>query len=119
MEKTTRALTCIVCPRGCQMQVTLEDGVPVSVCGNICPRGKTYAEAECTHPVRTLTSTIRLQDGRILPVKTNGAIPKHLLFDAMDIVGGLHPAAPVALGQVILQNLLDTGVDVVATADAE
>ena len=117
--KTQRELTCIVCPRGCQLTVTLEDGKPVAITGNICPRGKTYAEAECTNPVRTLTTTVRLADGKVLPVKTNGAIPKGLLFSAMAEVNALRPALPVKAGDILIFNLLDTGIDLVATADSE
>ena len=117
--KTQRELTCIVCPRGCRLTVTLEDGKPVAITGNICPRGKTYAEAECTNPVRTLTTTVRLADGKVLPVKTNGAIPKGLLFSAMAEVNALRPALPVKAGDILISNLLDTGIDLVATADSE
>lgn len=116
---TTRELTCIVCPRGCGLKVTLEEGKPTDIVGNACPRGKTYAEAECTHPVRTLTSTVRMDNGKVVPVKTAGAIPKELLFDAMKEINALCPAAPVKAGQVLLSNLLETGVDVVATAESE
>ena len=117
--ESKRNLTCIVCPRGCLLTVTLEDGKPTAVTGNICLRGKTYAEAECTHPVRTLTTTVRLADGRVLPVKTADAIPKDLLFAAMAEVNALRPLAPVKAGEILIENLLETGVPVIATADSE
>ena len=52
-----RELTCVACPMGCQMTASIDNGVVVSVTGNTCPRGKKYAETECTHPVRPLTTT--------------------------------------------------------------
>ena len=117
--ETKRNLTCIVCPRGCLLTVTLEDGKPVAIEGNLCPRGKTYAEAECTNPVRTLTTTVRLADGRVLPVKTTDAIPKDLLFAAMAEVNALRPTAPIKAGEILIENLLEIGVRVIATADSE
>ena len=71
-----RELTCIVCPMGCQLTAELEDGKVVSVSGFTCPRGKQYAIDECTHPVRTLTTTVRCTDGGVVAVKTNRPIPK-------------------------------------------
>ena len=72
-----RELTCIVCPRGCNLTVELSDkGEVLSVVGNACKRGAVYAQNECTHPMRTVTSTIRCADGRIVPVKTGDVIPK-------------------------------------------
>ena len=53
----TRSLTCIICPRGCLLEVELGENIAVS--GNLCPRGKVYAENECTNPQRTVTSTVR------------------------------------------------------------
>lgn len=117
--ESKRNLTCIVCPRGCLLTVTLKDGNPTLIEGNLCPRGKTYAVAECTNPVRTLTTTVRLADGRVLPVKTNNPIPKDMLFAAMAEINALRPAAPIKAGEILIENLLETGVCVIATADSE
>ena len=68
----TRELTCIVCPKGCQMKAELENGVVTAVEGFTCPRGKQYAIDECTHPMRTVTSTVRTDNGGVIPVKTGG-----------------------------------------------
>ena len=114
MATQVKQLTCIVCPRGCQMTVTLKDGKPTQIEGNQCKRGADYATAEFVHPTRTLTTTVRLQSGDILPVKTNKPIPKELLFDAMKVISALHPTAPIQVGDVLISNLLDTGADVVA-----
>ena len=100
------------------MTVTLEDGKPVHIEGNQCPRGVDYATSEFLHPARTLTTTVRLQNGALLPVKTNKPIPKELLFEAMKVISALHPALPVLIGDVLLSDLLETGADVVACANA-
>ena len=110
----TRELTCIVCPRGCDLYVTIEDGKVISVGGNACRRGVTYAENECTHPVRTLTTTVRLADGRMLAVKTKDPIGKEKLFSAMKEINALHPCAPIKAGQVLAEI---EGAAIVACAD--
>ena len=108
-------LICIVCPRGCHLQVDEENGYAVT--GNSCPRGAQYGAAELQHPVRVLTSTVRLTgcEARRCPVKTNAAIPKELLFEAMRALDAVELTAPVKVGQVALADLLGTGVDVVCT----
>ena len=58
-----RELTCIGCPLGCALTVTMEEGTVVSVTGNTCPRGDAYARKEVTNPTRIVTSTVRVQGG--------------------------------------------------------
>ena len=82
-----RNLTCIVCPRGCALTVKFdEEGKVASVSGNACKRGVTYAENECTHPVRTVTTTVRCENGEVIPVKTTCPIPKEMMMDIMKIL---------------------------------
>lgn len=116
----TRNLTCIVCPRGCQLAVELgADGTVLSVTGNTCPRGKQYAIDECTHPMRTVTSTVRTSDGGVIPVKTDRTIPKELMFDCMKQINGAVATLPTHIGDVVIGNLLGTGANVVVTANKE
>ena len=112
-----RELTCIVCPIGCQLSVTLENGVVTEVVGNTCPRGKQYAIDECTNPVRTITTTARTSDGGVIPVKTANPIPKDLMFDCMKEIDKAVVTLPAQIGDVVIKNLLGTGVDVVVTAN--
>ena len=113
-----RNLTCIVCPRGCNLVVKFgEDGSIVEILGNACKRGITYAENECTHPKRTVTSTVRCADGRIVAVKTADVIPKERVFDAMREINACRPDGEIRIGDVIIENVADTGVAVVATAN--
>ncbi|MFA5562411.1 MAG: DUF1667 domain-containing protein [Eubacteriales bacterium] len=113
----TKTMTCILCPRGCELEVTLENGRFAAVKGNTCARGKGYAQDETTHPVRTLTTTVRMTNGGLLPVKTSKPLPKELLFRAMEEVNRLMAPADTEIGTVLLADLLGTGADVVATAD--
>ena len=113
-----RNLTCIVCPRGCDLKVILDDsGSVISVAGNSCKRGLVYAEDECTHPRRTVTSTVRCESGGVVAVKTSGTVPKELVFDVMRCINSAVAPDLVKLGDVIIENVLGTGVDVVATAN--
>lgn len=115
----TRALTCIVCPKGCQLKVELENGAITEVTGFTCPRGKQYAIDECTHPMRTVTSTVRAQTGEVVPVKTNRTIPKELVFDLMKEINRTTVSLPVHIGDAVITNALGTGADVVVTANLE
>lgn len=119
MEK--QELTCIVCPMGCSLEVTLEDGKVLSVKGNGCPRGEAYGKNECTHPTRVLTTTMAVTGGKkpVVSVKTAGAIPKELLFEAMTKVNGMSIPSPIQMGQVLIPDLCGTGIDLVATGTVE
>lgn len=116
-----RELTCIVCPRGCALSVELceEDGKVkvLSVEGNGCRRGVTYAQSECTAPVRTLTTTVRTSGGGVVAVKTAAPIPKEKMMEAMGVLARVTAKEPVKIGDTVVKNILETGVDVVATAN--
>ena len=113
MEK--RILTCIVCPRGCTLDVTLDGGRVIKVEGNACRRGETYANDECQSPKRTVTTTMRCEGGAVIPVKTERAIPKELVFSAMKEINAVLAPNAVRVGDVLLKNVAGTGVDVIAT----
>ncbi|MBQ7930124.1 MAG: DUF1667 domain-containing protein [Clostridia bacterium] len=119
----TKELTCVVCPAGCPMTVTLdENGNVISVTGNTCARGKKYAESEITHPVRTLTSTVTvLANGvkQMCPVRVDKPIPKETMFDAMKIIRGLKVNAPVKTGDVICADFIEEGTNLIACKDFE
>ena len=119
-KKMIRELTCIVCPKGCQLKVTLdEDKKVVSVEGATCKRGVEYANNECTNPMRTVTSTCAIIGGGVVPVKTNGTIPKSLVFECMKSINEARVEADAPIGTVVIANVLDTGVDVVTTRNAK
>ena len=108
-------LTCIVCPMGCQLEVELSDGKVVSVKGNTCPRGEKYAIDECTHPTRTLTSFVKVEGCEMASVKSEAALPKDKIFDCMKEINKVVLKAPVKIGDVVVENILGTGVNIVAT----
>ncbi|MCC5896698.1 MAG: DUF1667 domain-containing protein [Phormidium sp. GEM2.Bin31] len=116
--ETTHYL-CIGCPMGCRLEVDDVDGEVVEVRGNSCRRGDAYGRQEHVAPTRMVTTTVRVENGRWarLPVKTRDAIPKELMGDLCDALHTLTLQAPISMGDVVLPNALDTGVDVVASRD--
>lgn len=113
-----RELTCIVCPRGCALTVELaEDGGVLSVSGNVCKRGEKYATDECTNPMRVVTSTVRCADGEVVSCKTADSVPKALIFEVMNEINKTVAPASVKIGDVVIENVLETGVNVVVTSN--
>ena len=116
-----RKLTCIGCPMGCSLVVTLNNGEIVSVTGNTCKRGKIYGQKEVTNPTRIVTSTVRISGGTIpmVSVKTREDIPKEKIFDCIQALKTVEVQAPVHIGDIILKNVAGLGVDLVATKNVE
>lgn len=115
-------IICVACPMGCGITVEASDsGEILSISGNTCKRGDAYARAECTNPVRSLTTTVKVSGGvsPLVPCKSAGALPKGLIFDCANELRSLEIEAPVALGDVIVKNILSTGIDIVATNHCE
>ena len=115
----TRELICIGCPMGCQLTVNMEDADNITVTGNTCPRGEAYGKKEVTNPTRIVTSSVKINDGTIarVSVKTENDIPKGKIFDIMIEIREVTVTAPIHIGDVIIKNVADTGVDVIATKD--
>lgn len=108
-----KELICITCPRGCHLKV--DDNMNVT--GNFCPRGKVYAINELTHPVRVVTSTVKLT-GSVYPrvsVKTKDPIPKDKIFDVMNEINKVTLKVPVHIGDIAIKNVLGLNVDIVVT----
>lgn len=113
----TRELICINCPLGCGLTVTLKDKEVVKVEGNTCPKGEAYGKKEVTDPTRIVTSTVRVSGG-VLPVvsvKTASDIPKEKIMDCAEALKSVKIQAPVAAGDVVLENVCGTGISVIAT----
>ena len=119
MEK--RELICIGCPLGCMLTVEMNGEEVVNVTGNTCPRGKTYAEKEVTNPTRIVTSTVKVTGGDRPSVacKTKSDIPKSKIFDVARALKDVEATAPVKIGDVLVEDIAGTGVQIVATSHAE
>lgn len=120
MSKTVE-LTCIGCPMGCALTVKLADGQVENVTGNECGIGVKYAKAECTNPTRMLTSIVKVKNGEInmLPIKTDKDIPKDKLFESVELLKETIVDAPIKVGDIIIENILGTGVNFIATREIE
>lgn len=105
-------LVCVNCPKGCRIQVEMEENKILSIEGNSCPKGKQYAESEIICPMRILTTTVKIEGGcqNVLPVVTEKEIPLAKMDEAMEEVRTIHVQSPVTMGQVIKEDLAHTGV---------
>ena len=112
-------LICIGCPLGCPLTVEMEGSEVKAVSGNTCPRGDAYARKEMTNPTRIVTSTVRVAGGRLamVSVKTASDIPKGKIFDCVKALKDVEVKAPVKIGDVIVENVAGTGVNIIATKD--
>lgn len=114
----TRNLTCIGCPLGCAITVTIDDET-INITGNTCKRGADYAAKEVTHPTRIVTSTVCVEGGSIpmVSVKTEHDIPKEKIMEVMDNINDVTVKTPVHIGDVIVTDVAGTGVNVIATKE--
>ncbi|MBZ2173653.1 DUF1667 domain-containing protein [Schnuerera sp. xch1] len=114
---------CIVCPIGCKLTIKedpkSDDGYIVE--GNNCPRGEIYGKKEVTNPTRVLTTTAKIVGAHLnrIPVISNDGLPKDKLFKCMEIINSLEVSAPIKLGDVVVENIMGTGVDIVASRSME
>ena len=117
MDVEKRQFTCAVCPDGCEIDVELRDGEAVSMTGNKCAKGKEFVLQELEEPMRVLTTTVSIKGARwaMLPVRTDKAIAKRLLFSAVQELASLELQAPVRVSDVIVTNVAGTGANVIAT----
>ena len=107
-----RELICIGCPMGCPIVVKMEDGKVVSVTGNTCPRGDAYARKEVTDPTRIVTTTVRVADGKVPMINDK-------IFDCIAALRGVTIKAPVHIGDIVLENVAGTGVNIVAAGNVD
>ncbi len=116
MHKT---ITCIVCPRGCEMEVEYNKNEIIKVKNNFCKRGELYTKEEILSPKRVVTSTVKVINGNlnVIPVKTNKPIKKQLIFQVMDKIFKAKVDAPVKIGDIIIKNVDGDGTDIVATSN--
>lgn len=114
-----QSIICIGCPMGCAVTLTTDDGKVASITGHKCKEGEKYVLDEYNNPVRTLTATVLTQNSsqRLLAVRTTAPILKTKLVPGMMALAEVRAKPPIKMGGVIISNLLDTGVDVVATGD--
>lgn len=122
-----RTLTCIGCPMGCQVKIEYEvkndsvDMDSILVTGNTCPRGKSYAISEITNPTRTVTGTVGVEnrEGIVVSVKTDAPVPKDKIFDVAQEMFRIKAVAPVRIGDVVCENICETGCNLIITKNID
>ncbi len=110
----SKEFICIICPKGCHIKVDGEN-----ITGYTCLRGLNYVKQESVNPVRTLTSTV-LVDGEldlVCPVKTSGEIPKKEIFNVMNEINKIKVKKPIKMNQVLIENVLNLGVNIISTKE--
>jgi CxxC motif-containing protein len=119
MEK--RELVCIGCPLGCALTAEIGDNNEVRITGNNCKIGQEYGIKECTNPTRILTSTVEIigRDDIMLPVKTESDVPKDKIEVCIKALKGIKVNAPINIGDIILEDVANTGVNFIATRTIE
>lgn len=117
MDTDKKRFTCVICPIGCDIDVELPVSDEVPMEGNKCEKGKEFVLQELEEPMRTLTTTVRIDGAKwaMLPVRTDGPIPKRLLFKVIDELSDIELQAPVKLSDVIVVDIAGTGANMVAT----
>jgi CxxC motif-containing protein len=112
-----KEMICIGCPMGCYLSVDYVGKTIADVSGNRCKVGLEYAEKEISNPERTLTTTVKVKHGHLplVSVRTNKSISKILLLDAMNLLAKIEVEAPIKIGEPIIQNIFNTGANIVPT----
>ena len=116
-------ICCTTCPIECELDVEIDDNKKIiQATGNKCPRGLTFAEKEVVDPERVLASTVKVDGAKhnsLLPVRTNEALPLRLHFNVMHQLETMHVHAPIKMGDVIIHNVCDSGIDVIASRNID
>ena len=116
-----RTMTCILCPNGCEMTIEYKEKELLSVCGNRCPKGASYAEQEIKNPMRNIASSVLVKGGDLplCSVRLSATIPREKIPEVMEEIRRITVSAPVSIGDVLAPNVLGLGSDVIATRNIE
>jgi CxxC motif-containing protein len=115
----TEKMICITCPMGCTLEVTHEGETLVNVDGNTCARGEAFVKEELTDPRRMVATTVKVKGGLhpLVPVYTEAPFPKPKIFDLLKEIRRVEIEAPVEMNQVVLEDPLGEGINIVASRD--
>ena len=120
-ERIKKEIICTGCPRGCRIEAVGAGDTVETVTGYTCKRGLEYASAEYAHPVRILTTTVKMKniENDLLPIRSAKPLPKEKLFACMDVIRKTVVKVPVVCHDVVISNICDTGIDMIATKTVE
>ncbi len=116
-RKDEREIICVVCPNSCRLTVWKDSEDKVQITGNQCARGLAYGENEYLHPVRMVITTMRIEDAPfpVIPVRSEEPIPKDLIFQAIKIINKNKCRSPIKVGDILIENILDTKINIIAS----
>ena len=114
-------ITCIGCPKGCQIKVYKNENGDIVAEDYFCKRGEEYAIQEYIDPKRILTTTMKVKNGilPLIPVRSNIPVPKDRLIDCMKVIAMIETGIPIKMGDILIPNILDINVDIIASRDLE
>lgn len=114
-----KKIICTICPIGCNITVKGEKGKVKEIEGNLCKRGEEYARNEFLNPKRILTSTVKINNYKlpVVSVRSDKPVPKELLFKCMEIIKKVEIDPPIFIGKIVVENILDTGVNIIVTKE--
>ena len=121
-EVNEKEIICVICPNSCRLKVSQDPKTKeINVKGHLCPRGKKYGISEFSNPVRMLITTMRVEKGTlpVIPVRSIEPIPKLLLLEAVKLVNDTHCVAPIKMGDILIDNVLNTKISVIASRDID
>ena len=116
-----RTFICIACPVGCEIEARINESgegpVILEIAGANCIRGRTYVETELKNPMRIVTSSVRVTGGNmpITSVRLTAPVPRNRMMDVIEELRKVRLTAPVSIGQIVIQNILGLGSDVIVT----
>lgn len=116
-----KIFTCIICPNGCEIEVSLDKEKIIGIEGATCKKGEDYVNQELTNPQRNIATSVKVINGdmEIVSVRLNKNIPKERIFDVMDEIKQLEVKAPIKIGDILKSNILDLDVDLIATKNID
>jgi CxxC motif-containing protein len=120
-EMMEKRVTCVVCPVGCEIIITGSEREVAEVTGFQCKKGKSYAQNEHLNPKRIFTSTVKVRnyDYTVLPVRSDAPVPKKILFECMEIIRHITVTSPVKQGQIIIRDIMGSGVNIIASTGTD
>ena len=115
-----KKIICTACPRGCEITIKDKNG-ELEISGFSCKKGEEYAREEYISPKRILTTTAMIKNGELplCPVRTEQGIPKGMIFQAMKIISNIIMEAPIEMGDIIIENILNTGINLVSSRNVK
>ena len=111
-----KLIICTLCPNGCEITAEYTNKQDIELTGTLCDKGKAYSINECFDPRRTFTGNVNIEGciRRRLPVRSTSPIPKDKMLECAEYLRKITIEAPVNTGDVIAENIFDTGVDIIS-----